>query len=191
MHSSLPRTPHSQGFLTLFAPTTITHLRWQNQWLLIPKNWRGCVTIDKVTHILTLNMLSQPECLLHVPADLREAILEFLITVILAFATGLIAPVVLVAALCQGRDANIELKEAFGWIIVDEIQNSSAEALHSNRLRNQGQWLLHNFQNPFPSTNIFRVISTSPHYSPAPTHVLSLSAMPQTSYFAIFTVICW
>lgn len=84
-------------------------------------------------------MLSQPECLLHVPADLREAILEFLITVILAFATGLVAPVVLVAALCQGRDANIELKEAFAWIIVDEIQNSSAEALHSNRLRNQGQ----------------------------------------------------
>lgn len=84
-------------------------------------------------------MLSQPECLLHIPADLREAILEFLITVILAFATGLVAPVVLVAALCQGRDANIELKEAFGWIIVDEIQNSSAEALHSNRLRNQGQ----------------------------------------------------
>lgn len=54
-------------------------------------------------------MLSQPECLLHVPADLREAILEFLITVILAFATGLVAPVVLVAALCQGRDANIEV----------------------------------------------------------------------------------
>lgn len=57
--------------------------------------------------------------------------LELLITVVLAFATGLIAPVVVVAALCQGRDANIKLKEALGWIITDEIQNSSAEVLHS------------------------------------------------------------
>lgn len=57
--------------------------------------------------------------------------LELLITVVLAFATGLIAPVVVVAALCQGRDANIKLKEAFGWVISDEIQNSSAQVLHS------------------------------------------------------------
>lgn len=57
--------------------------------------------------------------------------LELLITVVLAFATGLIAPVVVVAALCQGRDANIKLKEAFGWVITDEIQNSSAQVLHS------------------------------------------------------------
>lgn len=57
--------------------------------------------------------------------------LELLITVVLAFATGLIAPVVVVAALCQGRDANIKLKEAFGWIITDEIQNSSVEVPHS------------------------------------------------------------
>lgn len=35
--------------------------------------------------------------------------MEFLITVILAFATGLIAPVVLVATLCQGRDTNVKM----------------------------------------------------------------------------------
>lgn len=57
--------------------------------------------------------------------------LERLIAVVLAFATGLVAPVVVVAALCQGRDANIKLKEACGWIITDEIQNNSAEVLHS------------------------------------------------------------
>lgn len=59
-------------------------------------------------------MLSESECFLHVSADLGEAGLELLITVILAFAAGLIASVVVVAALCQGRDANVKLKEAFG-----------------------------------------------------------------------------
>lgn len=35
--------------------------------------------------------------------------MKLLITVVFAFAAGLIAPVVLVAALCQGRDANVKM----------------------------------------------------------------------------------
>lgn len=60
----------------------------------------------------TLDILRESECLLHVSADLGEAGLELLVTVVLAFPAGLIAPVVLVAALGQGRDANVQLREA-------------------------------------------------------------------------------
>lgn len=56
-----------------------------------------------------LDVLRESECLLHVSADLGEAGLELLVTVVLAFPAGLIAPVVLVAALGQGRDANVQM----------------------------------------------------------------------------------
>lgn len=70
-------------------------------------------------------MLGQSQRLLHLAADLGEAALELLVTVVLAFPAGLVAPVVVVAALGQGRDANIKLKEAFGWVVIDEIQDCS------------------------------------------------------------------
>lgn len=76
-------------------------------------------------------MLSQSQRFLHLSADRGQAILEVLVTVVLAFATGLVAPVVVVAALCQGRDADVKLKEVFVWVIDDDIQNS-ADFLHSN-----------------------------------------------------------
>lgn len=60
--------------------------------------------------------------------------MKLLITVVFAFAAGLIAPVVLVAALCQGRDANVKLKETFGWMTADEIQTFS-EVAHQRNLQ--------------------------------------------------------
>lgn len=81
-------------------------------------------------------MLSQPQCFLHISANLGQARLKRLVTVVFAFAAGLIAPVMLVAALCQGRDADVKLKAIFGWITADEIQPFS-EVVHSKRLRNQ------------------------------------------------------
>lgn len=56
-----------------------------------------------------LDVLRESQRFLHLAADLGEAVLELLVAVVLAFATGLVAPVVVVAALCQGRDANIKL----------------------------------------------------------------------------------
>ncbi|EPY89085.1 hypothetical protein CB1_000138053 [Camelus ferus] len=56
--------------------------------------------------------------------DLGEARLELLITVVFAFAAGLTAPVVLVAALCQGRDADVQMntkqgsKAAFRYVSI-------------------------------------------------------------------------
>lgn len=54
-------------------------------------------------------MLSQPQCFLHISANLGQARLKRLVTVVFAFAAGLIAPVMLVAALCQGRDADVKM----------------------------------------------------------------------------------
>lgn len=106
-------------------------------------------------------MLSQPQCFLHISANLGQARLKRLITVVFAFAAGLIAPVMLVAALCQGRDADVKLKATFGWIIVDEIQPFS-EVVHSKRLRNQRQYCcIDNFQNLFLPSNVFQVKSPS------------------------------
>ena len=55
------------------------------------------------------DVLSKPWSLLHVPADPGEAVLELLVTAVLAFPTGLIAPVLLVAALCRGQDDNVQM----------------------------------------------------------------------------------
>lgn len=55
------------------------------------------------------HVLSQAQRLLHVPADLGEAGVELLVAVVLALAAGLVAPIVLVAALGQGGDPHIEL----------------------------------------------------------------------------------
>ena len=82
-----------------------------------------------------MNMLSWSQCCLHISTDLEGTVLVLLITVLFNFATNPIAHTTLVAALCQGRDADVKLKAIFGWIIVDEIQPFS-EVVHSKGLRN-------------------------------------------------------
>lgn len=124
---------------------------------------------------LTLHVLSQAQCLLHVPADLREAILELLITVVLAFAAGLIAAVVLVAALRQGGDADVKLKEVCGCMTGGEIASSSAEAPRTRKDGERRQRLLYS---SLPTSHL-------PTNVPPATLSASLSSVPSPSVCAL------
>lgn len=71
-----------------------------------------------------------------------------------------------VAALCQGRDANIKLKEAFGWVITDNIQNSSSSAFNYEREINDNDWCV--ISKIYFCLHMFPILRISSGLSPHP-----------------------
>lgn len=66
----------------------------------------SCVIPDK----LTLYALWYSQCLLYISTDLREAILKLLVAIVFFVATGIVTPVMLIAAFCHWRNANVKLR---------------------------------------------------------------------------------